>query len=139
VSTVPWQHLISVQVIQELHDENIRRFGGNPSPSPIPGCIEASLGAAWNAELYAGIDNAIPGLCFGGCLLYYLHMNHCFVDGNKRVAWAAWMEVLRSLGFMVNATDDEVEQLFLDIINESIKNAVDVVFWLAPKLDSPPL
>jgi|SRR5262245_34051493 len=110
--------MISIEVTQELHHESIQRFGSNPSPTPLAGRIEASLGAAWNAELYADIDNAVPGLGVGGCLLYYLHMRHCFVDGKERVAWTACMEVLRSLGLTVTATDDEVEQLFLDIINE---------------------
>jgi death on curing protein len=121
VSKIPWTSLISVEAICELHTEGIQRFGGNPTPIPEYGCIEGSLGAAWNAELYASSDNAVPGLCFSGCLLYYLNMNHCFVDGNKRVAWSACMEVLRSLGLTVNATDDEAEQLCVDIIYNTIQ------------------
>jgi death-on-curing protein len=65
-------------------------------------------------------------------------MNHCFVDGNKRVAWAACLEVLRQLGLTVNTTDDEAEQLFLDILNSSLKNAIDVSIWLAPRLEALP-
>jgi death-on-curing protein len=99
-------------------------------------------GKSWrrlNAELYTESDNAVPGLCFSGCLLYYLNMNHCFIDGNKRVAWSACMEVLRLLGLTVDATDDEAEQLCVDIINGSIKNAIDVPLWFAPRLVALPI
>jgi death-on-curing protein len=77
------------------------------------------------------------GLCFAGCLLYYLVKNHCFIDGNKRVGWAACMEVLRALGLTVNATDAEVEGFCLAILDkdsEVARNAVDVSAWLAPRL-----
>jgi death-on-curing protein len=103
VSEEPWAHLISFAVVFELQAESIRRFGADATPTPREGCLEGSLGAAWNAELYAASENAIQGLCFAGCLLYYLIMNHCFMDGNKRVAWTACMEVLRLLGLTVNA------------------------------------
>ncbi len=56
---------------------------------------------------------------FRGCLLYYLMKNHCFVDGNKRVGWAACMEVLRALGLTVTATDKEAEDF------ELLSNVVD--------------
>jgi prophage maintenance system killer protein len=109
VSQEPWAQLISADGILDLHAESIRRYGGDPTPTPLPGCVERSLGAAWNAELYAASEQAIQGCCFAGCLLYYLIMNHCFIDGNKRVGWVACMEILRGLGLTVNATDDEVE------------------------------
>jgi death-on-curing protein len=119
VSQEPWAQLISAEVIWDLHAENIRRYGGDPTPTPLQGCVERSLGAAWNAELYTASDNAVRGLCFAGCLLYYLIMNHCFIDGNKRVGWAACMEILRVLGLTVNAMDDEVEELCVSIIDGS--------------------
>jgi death on curing protein len=134
----PWADLISVEVICQLHAEGLKQFGGLPTPISPLACIDGSLGAAWSAELYAGSEHAIPGLCFSGCLLYYLNMNHCFVEGNKRVAWAACVEVLRQLGLTLNATDDEAEQLFIDIMNSSVQSAVEVSLWLAPRLEVLP-
>jgi death-on-curing protein len=138
VSGEPWAHLISVEVISELHAENIKLYGGDSTPTPREGCIEGSLGAAWSAEGYAGSDNAVPGLCFSGYLLYYLILNHCFMDGNKRVAWAACMEVLRSIGLTVDATDDKVERFCLSIIEKSVASAAAVTEWLASKLIALP-
>lgn len=59
---------------------------------------------------------------------------------NKRVAWAACMEVLRSLGLTIGATDDEAERFCIDVItgSGSVKNAVDICIWLAPRLEALP-
>jgi hypothetical protein len=71
MSEQPWGELISIEEVSELHAEGIARFGGDGTPDPVDGCVERSLGAAWNAELYAGSEDAIVGLCFAGCLLFY--------------------------------------------------------------------
>jgi death on curing protein len=140
VNEQPWGHLVSLEEVLELHAECIVRFGGDATPTPKEGCVEGSLGAAWNAELYAGAEDSTEGLCFAGCVLFYLVKNHCFVDGNKRVAWATCMEALRSLGLSISATDDEAENFCLDVItgNGPVKNAVDVCVWLAPRLEAVP-
>jgi death-on-curing protein len=137
VNASPWKHLISTEAILQIHSDCIARFGGDSTVTAKEGCVESSTGAAWNAELYLENADAEFGLCFAGCLLYYLIKNHCFVDGNKRVGWAVCMEVLRSLGLTVNATDDEIERLCLAILDRDsdvARNAVDVSDWLAPRL-----
>ena len=138
MSAEPWDGLVSLASIVELHGEAISRYGGDGTPTPHDGCVEKSLGAAWNAELYAGPDGGVPGLCFAGCLLYYLIKNHCFIDGNKRVAWATSMEVLRGLGVTIDATDDAAEQFCLDVISGTVGDAVDVAAWLADRLVALP-
>jgi death-on-curing protein len=109
----PWSELISIETIQEVHRECIARFGGDSTFKPTEGCIERSAGAAFNAELYTDNPDSIKGLCFAGCLLFYLIRNHCFVDGNKRVAWASCMEVLRFLGLTVDSTDSDAEEFVM--------------------------
>jgi len=111
MSAEPWAHLISAEAILKIHSESIARFGGDPTETAKEGCLERSAGAAYSSELYLENPEAEEGLCFAGYLLYYLIKNHCFIDGNKRVGWAACMEVLRSLGLTVTATDDEIEEL----------------------------
>jgi prophage maintenance system killer protein len=58
------------------------------------------------------------------------------VDGNKRVGWAACMEVLRLLGLTIEASEDEAEVFVTAIAAESpdITNALAVAVWLAPRL-----
>ena len=40
-------------IIQQIHGETIARFGGDGTPQPKEGCIDGSMGAVWNAELYS--------------------------------------------------------------------------------------
>jgi death-on-curing protein len=136
----PWARFVSFEEVLDIHAECIKLFGGDATPTPKDGCVEGSLGAAWNAELYSGAEDSTEGLCFAGCVLFYLVKNHCFVDGNKRVAWAACMEALRSLGLTVAATDDEAETFCLEVITGTgpVRSAVDVCLWLAPRLEAVP-
>jgi len=50
------------------------------------------------------------------------------------------MEVLRSLGLTVNATDDEAEAFCINVITgeNMVKKAVDVCLWIAPRLEALP-
>jgi death-on-curing protein len=130
----PWNRLITVDDILELYEEGIRRYGGDFS-QPTAGCVEGSLGAAYNAELYAQSEDSKCGLCFAGCLLFYLTQNHCFTDGNKRIGWMAAAEVLRRLGLTIKATDDEANLFCLKIACGEIGKATDVPLWLAQRLE----
>jgi len=136
MNTAPYEGLITIQAVLDLHHECIHRYGGNTASEPSKGCIEASLGNAWQAECYTASDDAVKGLTFAGCLLFYLIANHCFVDGNKRVGWAACMEVLRSLGLTVQVSDEDAEAFCLAIAagDAPITKAVEVSGWLAPRL-----
>lgn len=134
----PWVHLITVNGILDLHAEGIKKYGGDFS-APQEGCLERSLGAAWSLEVYGAPDNALPRLSFCSGLLYYLVMNHCFTDGNKRIGWMSAVEVLRSLGLTIKATDEEAENLCLDIIGGTVKHATDVIPWIAKRLQEFPV
>jgi death on curing protein len=126
----PWADLITLDTVVELHGELIARYGGETS-APRSGCIEGSIGAAWNAELYTAAEGSQPGLCFSGCLLFYLLKNHCFIDGNKRIAWAACMEILRVLGLTIDMAQDKAEEYCLGIIEDKAVSATDISFWIA--------
>lgn len=134
----PWVSLITVDGILYLHAEGIKKYGGDFS-GPREGCLEGSLGAAWNLELYAAPEGSLKCLSFCAGLLYYLVKNHCFTDGNKRIAWMAAMESIRTLGLTVKASDDEAEKFCMDVISGTIKHATDVVSWLAKRLEEFPV
>ncbi len=74
------------------------------------------------------------GLSFAGCLFFYLIKNHCFVDGNKRIAWAAMVRVLLELGLTLDVDDDEAEQYCLRVIKSHDMDAVSVSLWLSERL-----
>jgi death-on-curing protein len=66
-------------------------------------------------------------------LLCYLARNHAFLDGNKRVAWLAFEDQLRSIGARVLASAEEAETLVLDVVAKKLE-ADDVVEWIAARL-----
>jgi len=102
----PWTQWIGTETIATFYAEGIRRWGGAAS-DPKPGCIDAALGAAYNAELYSPEseeEGFIQGLVFAGYLLFYLATKHCYIDGNKRISWACCTFVLLGFGLTVAAT-----------------------------------
>jgi death-on-curing protein len=76
----------------------------------------------------------VEGFVFAGYLLYYLARNHCFVDGNKRAAWMATVEVLLSLGLSVDADDDDAEGMVVAVATGEIGSGGEVVQWFAERI-----
>jgi len=78
----------------------------------------------------------VQGLLFAAYLLFYVATKHCFVDGNKRLAWACMTFVLLNFGLTVTATDDEAEAFCIQIAKGEIKETGEVMVWLYPRLVS---
>ncbi|HZI19525.1 MAG TPA: Fic family protein [Pyrinomonadaceae bacterium] len=128
-----WREFISPEIIIELHEVGMDRYGGLKS-LPVEGCVERSAGGAYTASLYTAKNNpptaleiALP---FAGYLLFYLAKNHCFSDGNKRVAWTATMHVLAHFGLTLTATQDAAYELVDAVVTGRIEGGADVTLWL---------
>ncbi|HBK97666.1 MAG TPA: type II toxin-antitoxin system death-on-curing family toxin [Microcoleaceae bacterium UBA10368] len=103
---------ISLEEVLELHDDQISSFGGTPGVRD-EGLLESAL--------------AQPQATFGGqflhptiaakaaAYLYHIAMNHPFIDGNKRSAFAVTDTFLRLNGFSLNLTDDRVYDLVMQV------------------------
>jgi death-on-curing protein len=134
----PWKQWIGDDTVAMLYAEGIKRWGGAGS-APQPGCIEAALGAAYNAELYSpdsDQEGAVQGLIFACYLLFYLATKHCYMDGNKRIAWACTMFVLLSFGLTVEATEDEAVEFCLAVAAGEIGTGAEVSTWICSRLQS---
>jgi death-on-curing protein len=136
-ATEPWADLINSGDIHWLYGEGIKRKGGTGSVSQS-GCVDAALGAAYTAELYSmpemNDEQIISGIIFCGYLMFYLVTKHCWVDGNKRVAWESAMWVLLKRGLTVQVSDDDAEQFCLSVAKGEVKSADEVVIWIADRL-----
>lgn len=53
--------------------------------------------------------------------LFHIVKNHPFVDGNKRVAAAAALTFMRANGYECTMSDDELEALVLDVVNDKVQ------------------
>ena len=103
---------ISIDEVLELHEDQISSFGGT-SGVRDEGLLESAL--------------AQPQATFGGQLLhptiteqaaaylYHLAMNHPFIDGNKRTAFAVADTFLRLNGWTLNLTDDRAYDLVMQV------------------------
>lgn len=133
----PWTEWIDSETIHSLYAEGMEKYGGMFSPSK-DGCVDAALGAAYNAELYSmpevDSETVVSGLSFCGYLLFYIATKHCWVDGNKRAAWSSTMWVLSRFNLTVNAPDDEVIAYCLAIADKKVTSGEDVVNWIAERL-----
>lgn len=125
----PWSSWISNETIDNLYAAGIQRWGGAGSV-PQTGCIDGALGAAYNAELYSPEseeEGSLSGLIFVGYLLFYLATKHCYMDGNKRIAWACTAFVLLGFGLTVEATEQEVIDFCIAIASGGIRSGAECV------------
>jgi len=135
VSVESWEELLPRDELFSILESELARRGAGSVHEAKPDCVEGSLGNAWSAEQYSSHDypGAIEGFIFACFALRLLAMNHCLVDGNKRLAWIAFTTVLATLGLTVNATEEEAANFVSRIILEHLDGA-KVVEWTAGQL-----
>ncbi len=109
---MPTPKFLSLDEVLELHADQISSFGGTPGVRD-EGLLESAL--------------AQPQATFGGqflhptiseqaaAYLYHIAMNHPFIDGNKRTAFAVMDTFLRLNGCALNLTDDRVYDLVMRV------------------------
>jgi len=102
-------HLKLVDVLY-LHEQLILQSGGSPGLRDRGG-LEAALAQPrmtfGGADLYPTLVDKAAALCFS------LVMRHPFVDGNKRVGYAAMRLLLDLNGWTIQAQVDDAEQIVL--------------------------
>ena len=96
-----------------IHDDQIESFGGTTGLRD-KGLLKSAL--------------AHPQASFGGELLhptiadqaaaylYHIAMNHPFIDGNKRTAFAVMDTFLRANSYRLTISDDEAYNLILQVV-----------------------
>jgi len=109
---LPTPSFVSKSMVLSIHARQIERFGGTPGVRD-EGLLESAL--------------AQPKATFGGqflhptiseqaaAYLYHIAMNHPFIDGNKRTAFAVTDTFLRLNGCTLNLTDDRAYDLVMRV------------------------
>ena len=117
---------ISVTEVLELHRLLIDQFGGSHGVRDL-GLIESAI--------YRPQSGYYKTLSIqAAALLHSFTLNHAFVDGNKRVAFAAAAVFLSINGYKLRVIADEGEHF---IIQNVIQDKVDVeaiAFWLESRM-----
>jgi death on curing protein len=107
--------LLSLPEILLIHDRTITEHGGTPGLRDH-GALESALAAVRNRQLYENADLVQCAATYA----YHLSQAHAFLDGNKRIA-AQTAEIFLLLnGLALDATNDELAELFLGIAASAI-------------------
>lgn len=96
--------------VLEIHRRLLEQFGGLPGIRD-EGMLDSALLAAANRQHYEGANLATCAATYA----FHLTRNHPFVDGNKRVGAAVAEIFVRLNGGQLNASNDEIVELFLGI------------------------
>jgi len=106
---------LTIDEVLALHEYAVERFGGSFGLLDR-GKLEASVAApmqnVFDTELY-------PDPWSKAAILFFLLIkNHCFIDGNKRVALYALLRFLEINGYTIfGVTNDELYQFTIDTAN----------------------
>ena len=98
-----------------IHTDQIQSFGGSLGLRD-EGLLDSAL-----AQPQATFDGALLHPTIheqAATYLYHLAMNHPFIDGNKRTAFAVMDTFLR-----LNLTNDEIYNLVMGVVNQQVSKS----------------
>jgi death on curing protein len=99
------------QDIRVIHNEIIANLGGDPGILS-DGALESTLNKPKNLYCYeSNVDLCNLAASYG----YGLVKNHCFIDGNKRVALIAVYTFLSINGIELEASEADAASFFFDL------------------------
>ena len=117
---------LTVQDIYELHRELEDAFvlsSGVRDKNLLASAVNTPFQTFMGSDLYPSLCDKAAQLCYG------LANNHPFTDGNKRTALHSMYVYLIINGFDITATQQDVENMIIDIAAGNMTNT-ELVQWL---------
>lgn len=118
--------LLTLEEALDLHRRLIERFGGADGVRDR-GLLESAL-ARPRSGYYSSLSEQ------AAALMQSLAGNHAFVDGNKRVAFAATAVFLRMNGYALEVGADEAERFLVDEVIVARADVAVIAEWLEKHL-----
>jgi death on curing protein len=115
------RYLTSSQILS-IHRDLITRFGGKEGIRDV-GLVDSALGRLQTGYYHDVVEEA-------AALWESLSQNHPFVDGNKRVAFAATDVFLRINGMNITAPPNDVFTFVINLYESETFNALTLEAWL---------
>jgi len=113
---------LTLEEVLDLHRQLIERFGGTDGVRDR-GLLESAL-ARPRSGYYSSLSEQ------AAALMQSLAGNHAFVDGNKRVAFAATAVFLRMNGYALRVGADEAERFLVDEVIVARVDVAVIAEWL---------
>lgn len=117
---MPTPKFLTAAEVRAIHSDQIESFGGT-SGLRDEGLLQSALAqpeATFDGEL---LHSTIYEQA--AAYLYHLAMNHPFVDGNKRTAFAVMDVFLRLNGWFLTLSDSQAYDLVLQVVNGTLSKA----------------
>lgn len=116
----------TLQEVLELHKRVIERYGGSPGVRDL-GLLQSAL-LRPQSGYYRSLSTQ------AAALLQSLALNHAFVDGNKRVAYAAAKIFLTLNGFRLEVDPDEGETFLVDNLIAGKTDLETIAAWIERRI-----
>ena len=116
----------SLQETLELHKELIKRFGGARGVRDM-GLLESAL-----VRPQTGYYETLS--LQAAALFQSLCQSHCFVDGNKRVAFACTAVFLKMNGYRLQVHPGDGESFIVDEIIQQKISIEEIAGWLENRM-----
>ncbi len=116
---------LTASLVQAIHLRQIREHGGHYGVRDR-NLLESALARPMNRWLHEGDADIFV---LAGMLCYALCRSHCFIDGNKRVAFMAMYTFLGLHGYEIEAPEPEIVDLMLAVAEGNIGEP-ELVEWL---------
>lgn len=105
-----------------LHERLLERFGGRAGVRDL-GLLESAL-ARPRSGYYDSLSQQ------AAALLQSLALNHVFVDGNKRVAFAGCAVFLHLNGMQLDVQAEEAEPFLIEAVIQRHAELPEITTWL---------
>ncbi len=112
----------TIEEVIEFHDALISEFGGAMGIRD-----EGALASAIMRPQMGYYDTLIEE---AAALMESLTMNHPFVDGNKRTAFAVTEAFLRMNGYFIDCDSDEAYAFFMQLFETNSFRFAELAAWL---------
>lgn len=111
---------LSLDAVLRIHARQIARFGGTAGVRDL-GLLSSAL--AQPQATFAGelLHPTIPEQA--AAYLYHLAINHPFVDGNKRTAFAVMDTFLRLNGCSLDSSNDQAYEMVIRVVQGNFDKA----------------
>lgn len=133
MTTVIGWHFVDHAEVLAMHAHAIAKWGGKTDPIPVDGCVEGSIGNAQTAAMYLTGEDEPDLLTAVAHLLRSIAKNHCFTDGNKRVAWMSAIRCLLLNDLAIMADEQEAIDLVDGVVTDKF-GVREITDWLAAHL-----
>ena len=112
----------TIEEVIEFHDALISEFGGATGVRD-----EGALASAIMRPQMGYYDTLIEE---AAALMESLAMNHPFVDGNKRTAFAVTEAFLRMNGYFIECTSEDAYAFFMQLFETNSFRFAELAAWL---------